>query len=643
MKLLLIIPLILSWNFMFWGVVGICRYASELAGRHERVLALLALFCGLFLLAGNQSDYRLIAIAAALAALAGAYWLLNNTLRRGSLRVGKSPGSRPSTNSTLDESPFRESLIRHANRYSHPGLPAVELINDGQRALENYQSQHGSVDRLQGDWLIRQAMESAVMSRPPGSSIQALPSDRTEESRIEDPIHILAKNTRAPLGDSSWAVVTTSVIAVVAGLLWHLPETATHGDTLQSAIYMLVAFLVPALLTILLARSLKKSATTEAGIHSSNKIEKLFSSRHVAVLIPAYNESNGVAPTIRSAIRLVGRENVFVVNDCSRDDTAEIIRQHDVNLLDLTVNIGKAKALQKAIRHFDICQKFQFLLVLDADTEIDKHYLDHALPCFVDPEVSAVAGHAIPKWSKKNAFTYGSFFVAYRIKLYMMTQAFLRYGQTSTHLNVSFIVPGFSSIYRTRVLPEIDIAAPGLVIEDFNMTFELHRKNLGRIAYSPKAVAYCHEPHSFSDYTNQIKRWHLGFWQTVVRHGFWRSRFSASLIIFIIESLLISAAFIAIPILTAIALFTYSTAASPELSSMAMTNVFIGLMILFLLDIASTIIVAWIAGIPALIWHGLFFFVLRWTDAVYFIATLPMAFVVKSNGRWTSPSRIPPQ
>lgn len=616
---------------MFWGVIGICRYASEIAERHERVLALLALFGGLFLLAGNQ-NYQLIAIAAALAVSAGAYWLLTgHRYRPVPTGISKSPNSIKN----LQGSPFRDSLIRHAQRCCHADLPATELISDAQQVLKKYQSQHGSIDRMQADWLVRQAMENAVMSRPPGTSIE-LSNGATREPHSQ-PANLL------PLGDGLWAVTTTSAIAIVAGLLWRIPDHTTQSGTLQEAGFMLIALLVPALLTALLARQLKTSTAAEPGIHPNTKIEKLFSSNHVAVLIPAYNESDGVAPTIRSAIRLVGRENVFVVNDCSRDDTVEIIRKHDVNLLDLTVNLGKAKALQQAIRHFDICGRFQFLLVLDADTEIDKHYLDHALPCFVDPDVSAVAGHAIPKWSKKNALSYGSFFVAYRIKLYMMTQAFLRYGQTSTHLNVSFIVPGFSSIYRTRVLPEIDIAAPGLVIEDFNMTFELHKKNLGRIAYSPKAVAYCHEPHSFSDYTNQIKRWHLGFWQTVVRHGFWRSRFSASLMVFIVESLLISLAFIAIPILTAVAVFTYTMSASPELSSVAMTNVFIGLIILFLLDIASTIIVAWIAGIPALIWHGLFFFVLRWTDAVYFIATLPMAFVVKSNGRWTSPSRIPPQ
>lgn len=371
-----------------------------------------------------------------------------------------------------------------------------------------------------------------------------------------------------------------------------------------------------------------------------------FSQHHVAILIPAYNESAGIKPTVDSAIKLVGADNVFVVNDCSSDDTSLIVQNLGVNFLNLQVNLGKAKALQTAINEFSICHRFEFLLILDADSEVDPDYLQYALPLFNDKGVAAVAGHAIPKWKKSKPFAYGSFFVAYRIKLYLMTQAFLRYGQTTKHLNVSFIVPGFSSIYRTRVLPDINIAAEGLVIEDFNMTFELHRKALGRIAYSPKAIAYCDEPHSLGDYNSQIKRWHLGFWQTVRRHGLWRSRFIVALIFFITESLVVSVALFLLPL---IVLFNLLYAVSPDLIPGQLiggiflnsnsTLFFIGILIFLLLDYVGTLVVAFITRIPALAFHGLFFFILRWFDAAYFLVSLPMAFFVKSSGRWKSPER----
>ena len=57
-------------------------------------------------------------------------------------------------------------------------------------------------------------------------------------------------------------------------------------------------------------------------------------------------------------------------------------------------------------------------------------------------------------------------------------------------------------MYRVDVLDQIDIAAPGLVIEDFNMTFEVHAKKLGRIAFRPDvAVAYTQDPDTWDDCT----------------------------------------------------------------------------------------------------------------------------------------------
>ena len=50
-------------------------------------------------------------------------------------------------------------------------------------------------------------------------------------------------------------------------------------------------------------------------------------------------------------------------------------------------------------------------------------------------------------------------------------------------------------MYRTDALAQIDVTGAGLVIEDFNMTFEIHAKKLGRIEFHPSAaVAYTQDP-----------------------------------------------------------------------------------------------------------------------------------------------------
>src|SRR4029450_7121923 len=93
-------------------------------------------------------------------------------------------------------------------------------------------------------------------------------------------------------------------------------------------------------------------------------------------------------------------------------------------------------------------------------------------------------------------------------------------------------------MYRTRILSSIDIDAPGLAIEDFNMTFEVHARRLGRIAFHPgRAIAYTQDPHTLRDYSKQVERWSLGFWQTLRRHGLHVGRFWCLLAAFVAEVL----------------------------------------------------------------------------------------------------------
>lgn len=137
------------------------------------------------------------------------------------------------------------------------------------------------------------------------------------------------------------------------------------------------------------------------------------------------------------------------------------------------------------------------------------------------------------------------FLFAYRERLYAAVQLLMKYGQGAGAANVVNIVPGFASMYRTRIVREIDVDAPEPRIEDFNMTFEVHAKKLGRIEFHPSAaVAYTQDPDNLRDYTRQVRRWTLGFGQTVRRHGWNRGQFWVVLYVHVLE--LISASFVLI-------------------------------------------------------------------------------------------------
>jgi cellulose synthase/poly-beta-1,6-N-acetylglucosamine synthase-like glycosyltransferase len=52
-----------------------------------------------------------------------------------------------------------------------------------------------------------------------------------------------------------------------------------------------------------------------------------------------------------------------------------------------------------------------------------------------------------------------------------------------------------------------------------DFTFEIHRKNLGKIYFTNAASVVTQDPNSYKDFVKQINRWYTGFWQCVAKHN----------------------------------------------------------------------------------------------------------------------------
>lgn len=369
---------------------------------------------------------------------------------------------------------------------------------------------------------------------------------------------------------------------------------------------------------------------------------------HVAVLIPAHNEALVIEKTVAAITRLVPAANVYVISDGSTDATAGLALRAGANVLELPVAGGKASALKAGIEHFDIRYRYSAALLLDADTRLDDRYFEVALPYFDDPAVCAVAGCATTMWKPAETSPAGQLLAAHRDRVYFLFQYLVKYGQCSKRANVTPIVPGFASLYRTAVLDEVQIDRPGLVIEDFNMTFDVHRLGLGRVAFDPRAKAYTEDPHRLGDYYRQVKRWSLGFWQTVRAHGVWASKFWAALGLMILELITSSVALLlAAVVLVALVsadLFHEMVAqpgllhdvVDPVASLFSYRDLAVGIL---LPDFLLTCITAAVKRRPRYLLLGVLFVPLRVLDALALLISIPRAWLVRSTGRWTSPQR----
>lgn len=366
----------------------------------------------------------------------------------------------------------------------------------------------------------------------------------------------------------------------------------------------------------------------------------------VAVLIAAHNERVVIEDSIRSVLRLVPRKNVHVVSDGSHDHTYKLARRTGVKVIRTRKNVGKAGALQEAIGRFKLVERFRVVMLLDADTRVDADYFTAALPMFDDANVVAVAGCVETEWRRRELSPVGKLLVCHRERIYALTQYLLKFGQTWLRVNATHIVPGFASLYRTEVLPHIEMNPPGLVIEDFNMTFEVYQKGLGKVGFTPSAVALTQDPDNLRDYVRQTRRWSLGLWQTVRRHPPRANLFTVMLALLLLELLTSSILIMLIPVVLVVLAvpevfeLVLGVPGVAEVHAVTAAHFSLGSLLVgvVLPDLVLTCAVALLQRRPRFLVFGCFFLPLRVLDSALSLHALALAWST-SSGRWRSPDR----
>lgn len=261
------------------------------------------------------------------------------------------------------------------------------------------------------------------------------------------------------------------------------------------------------------------------------------------VVIPAFNESLLVRRCIDSIVVAgVPAHHIYVVDDASTDDTAARVRAvPGVHLLSDGRKRGKLGGIRDLLTHFDLAARYEYLAILDADSHVAPEYFREILVRFLqDAETVLVCG--APQSERYNWLT------AYRAYEYAVTLRLYRQGQHA--MGVITVAPGCASVYRTRVLPQLHWDSQTLV-EDMDLTVQVHRGQLGRVAYNPAAVAYTQDPRTLQDYVGQLTRWYRGTWQVMRlrRVPFGKQRIDAEFALLLAEGLFFSLVTLCLPLL----------------------------------------------------------------------------------------------
>lgn len=228
----------------------------------------------------------------------------------------------------------------------------------------------------------------------------------------------------------------------------------------------------------------------------------------IAVIVPVHNEELVIQNTIDALLNAgVEKNDLYVVNDASTDNTLSIVKNNNVRLLNLEHNGGKAVAQRKIIRHFLLCERYDYIVFLDGDSIVDKNFLsEFRKAAKIYPNAGLLVGQV--------KSTRGNYLSALRSVEYAVGHDIYKSGQSN--FGLIFVAPGCVSMYKSSVLKQLKIEFDTLA-EDMDLTMQVQR--LGKeIKYVPNAIVYTQDPKTISDYIKQVTRWQRGGWQVFKKH-----------------------------------------------------------------------------------------------------------------------------
>ncbi|MET8063611.1 bifunctional polysaccharide deacetylase/glycosyltransferase family 2 protein [Micromonospora sp. NPDC005686] len=228
----------------------------------------------------------------------------------------------------------------------------------------------------------------------------------------------------------------------------------------------------------------------------------------VSVIVPAYNEREGIAAAVRSLALgdHPGGIEVVVVDDGSTDGTADLVaalRLPNVRVV-RKPNGGKPSALNTGVA----LARHDLIVMVDGDTIFEPDSVRRLVQPFADPRVGVVAGNVkvgnrrglIAKWQH----------IEYVIGFNLDRRLY-------ETLRCMPTVPGAIGAFRRQALEQAGGMPDDTLAEDTDVTIAIGRAGW-HIVYEESARAWTEAPTTIGQLWKQRYRWSYGTMQAMWKH-----------------------------------------------------------------------------------------------------------------------------
>jgi cellulose synthase/poly-beta-1,6-N-acetylglucosamine synthase-like glycosyltransferase/peptidoglycan/xylan/chitin deacetylase (PgdA/CDA1 family) len=226
----------------------------------------------------------------------------------------------------------------------------------------------------------------------------------------------------------------------------------------------------------------------------------------VSVIVPAWNEREGIAGTVTSLVTSGHDVEVVVVDDASTDGTAAVVAA--LNLPGVRVVRvpwgGKAAALNAGIA----LSTHPIVIMVDGDTVVEPEAIHRLVQPFADPTVGAVAGNV--KVGNRTTMVARWQHIEYVIGFNLDRRLYETFDCIPT-------VPGALGGFRRMALLAAGGVTDDTLAEDTDLTIAVHRAGW-RVVYEESARAWTEAPATVRQLWLQRHRWSYGTMQALWKH-----------------------------------------------------------------------------------------------------------------------------
>jgi len=236
----------------------------------------------------------------------------------------------------------------------------------------------------------------------------------------------------------------------------------------------------------------------------------LAGSPRVSVIVPAYNEEINAVRSVNNLLKnTYPAYDIIFVDDGSKDATYEKVSSAFKDNPNVKVlakpNGGKASALNYGISQTSA----EYVLCIDADTNLLPNALELLMRHFADSKVAAVAGN-VKIGNEVNLLT------RWQSIEYITSQNFDRNAFAS--INAITVVPGAIGVFRKKAIEDARGFTSDTFAEDCDLTMRMLRAGYV-IKNENAAIALTEAPETLRQFLKQRFRWSFG-----VMQSFWKNR-----------------------------------------------------------------------------------------------------------------------